>query len=267
MRCWNKSVVKFGYEINEDFAISSRKKNYIAVSDGAGGGGVFADRWSRYLCENLPKTPITDFKSFDSWIDSIWEDFYNQHEELAKLEGGMFLRKFYEEGSFATIAAVWIDNDMARWITYGDSVVFMYNTSDKTLLSSINDLSEFNNPPYLVSTSNPLSELGFKSGSFKIHTDDYVFCASDALSHYVIMMYQLFSNGSSESIEKALSCQTRNSQIIGIAKDIRNIDFGESVNALLRASRRKDAFQKNLKTLYEQGLIALDDYSISAIQI
>lgn len=33
--------------INEDAVIA--RENIIAVSDGAGGGGLFAERWSKYL--------------------------------------------------------------------------------------------------------------------------------------------------------------------------------------------------------------------------
>ena len=42
------SLTKFEEGIvNEDAVIA--RENVIAVSDGAGGGGVFAERWSRYL--------------------------------------------------------------------------------------------------------------------------------------------------------------------------------------------------------------------------
>ena len=68
--------------INEDAAIA--RKEVIAVSDGAGGGGVFADRWSKYLVEHLSDEPITDYESFDKWIDGIWEPFYNGCEEEAQ---------------------------------------------------------------------------------------------------------------------------------------------------------------------------------------
>ena len=37
--------------VNEDAVIA--KKELIAVSDGAGGGGVFAERWSKYLVNHL----------------------------------------------------------------------------------------------------------------------------------------------------------------------------------------------------------------------
>ena len=66
------SLAKFEEGIvNEDAAIA--KESVIAVSDGAGGGGVFAEKWSQYLVDHLPNEPITDYSAFDSWIDGIWE--------------------------------------------------------------------------------------------------------------------------------------------------------------------------------------------------
>ena len=62
--------------INEDAAIA--RSNMIAVSDGAGGGGIFAERWSRYLLDNLPESPILSAEELDLWIDGIWEPYYNQ---------------------------------------------------------------------------------------------------------------------------------------------------------------------------------------------
>ena len=117
--------------ISEDAAVA--RKNLIAVSDGAGGGGLFADRWSKYLLQYLPDTPFTTADELDEWIGSIWEKFYNRSEESAKRIGGLALDKFYDEGSFATLAAVWeTGDDTCRWMTYGDSVVFHYNYASLT---------------------------------------------------------------------------------------------------------------------------------------
>ena len=44
---------------------------YIALSDGAGGGGVLADRWARYLVEHTSQKPIDSFEAFSAWMDEI----------------------------------------------------------------------------------------------------------------------------------------------------------------------------------------------------
>ena len=176
------SIGKIGENlVNEDAAIA--KSCQIAVSDGAGGGGVFADLWSRYLVENLPDDPINDFPAFDKWIDSIWEPFYNECEEKAKAEGGMLLNKFYDEGSFATLVAVWKNG---QWISYGDSVAFCYDKNTRKLQHSFGRVADFNNPPYLVNCKDPLNEQGFRSGQFDVHPNCVIFAASDALAHYIL---------------------------------------------------------------------------------
>lgn len=110
---------------NEDAVFCSPQ--CIAVSDGAGGCGLYADEWSRYLIEHLPKdAPLSSFTALDDWVDGIWEKFYNEHEERAKEGDGILLNKFYNEGSYATIAAVWAtEQGQCQWMTYGDSVVFI----------------------------------------------------------------------------------------------------------------------------------------------
>lgn len=41
------SISKPGQDcVNEDYAVANTK--LIAVSDGAGGGGIYADKWSKY---------------------------------------------------------------------------------------------------------------------------------------------------------------------------------------------------------------------------
>ena len=104
------------------------KKGMTAVSDGAGGGGVFAELWSKYLLSKLPVSALSDFKQLDAWVDGIWEPYYKDCEKKAQQQGALFLNKFYDEGSFATLAAVWLqDSQTAEWMTYGDSVVFCYD--------------------------------------------------------------------------------------------------------------------------------------------
>ena len=193
--------------VNEDAVKATQK--WISVSDGAGGGGVFADQWSNYLVEHLPNEPITDYAAFDQWIDGIWEPFYNECEEVAKAEGGMLLNKFYDEGSFATIVAVWEDR---HWMSYGDSVAFCYNRETGELQHTFGRIVDFNNPPYLINCKDPSDEKGFKSGRFDINEDCIVFAASDALAHYILMMYELAHKDKyAEELQEAIDAQTKNS--------------------------------------------------------
>ena len=101
---------------NEDSLCKS--DNLIAVSDGAGGCGLFAREWSKYLLRHIPKKRvITCFAEFDKWVDGIWEAFYNEYEAVAKAGDGIFLNKFYNEGACATVAAAWrVSEEECRWV-------------------------------------------------------------------------------------------------------------------------------------------------------
>lgn len=253
------SLAKFEKGIvNEDAAIT--KENVIAVSDGAGGGGVFAERWSHYLVEHVPEKPIKNYKSFDKWIDSIWELFYNGCEEEAQKIGGLFLNKFYDEGSFATLVAVWRNGE---WISYGDSVAFCYNKKTGELQHSFTRLSDFNNPPYLINCKDPLNKEGFRSGKFKIDKNCVVFATSDTLAHYILMLYEVsHKDDFTEEIQEAINAQTKNSNYINTALAMENIDFERDVIGKLQNCFTWPFLRNHIKGLKKKGLIGHDDYSL-----
>lgn len=255
------SIAKEWNLVNEDAAKATEK--WIAVSDGAGGGGVFADLWSKYLVEHLPDEPITDYQAFDAWIDSIWEPFYNECEKMAKREGGMLLNKFYDEGSFATLVAVWKDG---HWISYGDSVAFCYNRNTGSLQHTFGRIKDFNNPPYLVNCKDPSDEHGFKCGRFKMNGDCVIFAASDALAHYILLMYEVANKDRYvKELQKAIDVQTKNSNLIKAAMRLRNVDFADRVIKKLENCKYPQQFEAHVKSLRRWGFIAHDDYSFAIL--
>ena len=244
--------------INEDAAIA--RKEVIAVSDGAGGGGVFADCWSKYLVEHLPNEPIESYDALDKWIDGIWEAFYNEYEAKAKAIGGMFLNKFYDEGSFATLVAVWRNG---QWISYGDCVAFCYDRGNGRLQHSFGRLVEINNPPYLINCKDPLDENGLKTGQFVIRPDSIVFAASDALAHYILMMYEVAHKDEFENeLQEAINAQTKDSNFIKTCLGQRKIDFDEVIKKL-PLCKNAGNYRKHLESLRKKGLIGHDDYTIA----
>ena len=253
------SLAKFEENIiNEDAAIA--KENVIAVSDGAGGGGIFAERWSQYLVDNIPQKPIKTYKSFDKWIDGIWEPFYNKYEEVAKNEGGLLLNKFYDEGAFATLVAVW-KNGM--WISYGDSVAFCYNRKTGELQHSFTRLAVFNNPPYLINCKDPLNEEGFRRGQFKVNKDCVVFAASDTLAHYILMMYEVeHKDIYAEELKEAIEAHTKNSNFVKTAMALDLICFDQKVIIKIENCTRGFLLKSHIKGLKKKGVIGHDDYSL-----
>ena len=240
------SITKFEKGIiNEDAANATPE--WIAVSDGAGGGGVFADRWSEHLVNHIPDTPITDYSSFDEWIDGIWEPFYDEYEEIAKKEGGMLLNRFYDEGSLATLVVVW---NGGQWMSYGDSVAFCYDRKSGKLQHTFTRLVDFNDPPYLVNCKDPTDEKGFLCGKFDIHPESVVFTTSDTLAHYIMMMYEVSHKDQfTEDLEEATKAQTKNSNFIKTAMTLKKVDFEKNVIIKLLNCRNAMNLERHLKKL------------------
>ena len=219
---------------------------------------MFADEWSQYLIEQLPKNkPITSFTELDEWVDSIWESFYNEHEEKAKQGDGILLNKFYNEGSCATIAAAWkIQEKVAKCMAYGDSVVFHYSFQTGILEHSFTKLADFCNPPRLVSCKDPLEEEGFKHGEFVLDDSSVVFAASDAdfireRADHAAEVYEqarrdaLFADAAQELAMSALLKGLRFSKY-SILYDVVDSEFPLEV-----AVEDQEAFVKNLLPLVD----------------
>lgn len=249
--------------LNEDSIIADSTR--IAVSDGAGGGGLFADRWSAYLLNKLPPNPIHSFEVLDEWVESIWESFYSQYEAIAKSLGAVELNKFYDEGSLATLAVLWLNGNGVEWMSYGDSAVFCYDFKSKELLSNIVNPQLFNETPFLINVNAPLCDDGFKCGTFPVSETKWYFCATDALAHYIIASYMVANKSVyQDSLHESVNSRTKNSNFIRAILSESNIDFEKDVMMkLFNCAKNQSNFARHIKKLQRMGKLAYDDYSIA----
>ena len=254
--------------VNEDAALA--KKDIIAVSDGAGGGGLFAERWSRCLLDHLPASPITTAEELDLWIERIWEPFYNQCEADARGLGGMSLEKFYDEGSFATLVAVWKTSaTKCRWMSFGDSVAFRYDRDTRKLAHTFGRIGDFDNPPCLINCKDNINGKGFKSGEWEINDHTAVFAASDSLAHYILMMYEVGNRDYyDEELREAEARHTKNGDHVKMAAALQpaaNFEK-EILRKLFNCANHPTNFKRHLESRMRKGLLAADDYSLAVLQ-
>lgn len=238
---------------------------FLAVSDGAGGGGLYADRWSAYLLQKLPDNQFDSFDELDSWVGDIWEEFYQECEAEAQKVGGLLLNKFYDEGSFATLATVYrLCEYKYQWMSYGDSVAFCYNHKTKQLQHSFTALADFSKPPYLISLISPLDAGGFRSGVFEADENCTIFCASDTLSHYLLMMYYCTDYEKyKQELDDAILHDAKHANHIRTALAM-DYDFEQSALMPLFFSLATEGdFRNHLQELLQKGLIGVDDYSLA----
>lgn len=266
-----KTLKKFTDNIpNEDNCCVS--DDMIVISDGAGGCGVFASDWSKYLAENLfvrsTDSPIINVDDLDNWIGEIWENFYNEHELKAQEYDGIFQSKFYGEGSYATLAAVWrTGQDLCHWITYGDSVVFHYQKSTGKLEYSFTKLADFSKAPYLIGFKEELHREGFNSGDWILDEDSVVFAASDALSHYILMMYYInHSNDYQQELDDIMKSHDSDAQMLSLAKSDGSVSFDMLICKLQDIVKDQNRFDNFVKELYQRGVMDIDDFTLAILK-
>lgn len=68
---------------------------------------------------------------------------------------------------------------------------FHYSFQTTILEHCFTKLADLCNPPRLVSCKDPFEDDGLRYGAFVLDGSAVVFAASDALSHYIFMMYEL----------------------------------------------------------------------------
>ena len=178
--------------------------------------------------------------------------------------------KFYDEGSFATLVAIWrLSDSICQWMSFGDSVAFHYNYRSKRLEHSFCSLADFDKPPYLINCKDELQKEGFRKGTFYTDSDSVVFVASDALAHYIMMMYEIVNiNRFRQELYVAESNHSKNSNYIKIARAIREVNFEKDViKKLTNTIGHPTNFKRCLQSLIRKGLIAYDDYSIAMFNI
>lgn len=126
-------------------------------------------------------------------------------------------------------------------------------------------MADFSNPPRLVSCKDPLEE-GFRSGVFSIDDASIVFAASDALSHYVLMMYELSKSEEFESELMELRMKrTSNSQLLQMAEKEALKFYDDVLNPLLRSVDSEADFKELMESLCVKKLIDTDDYTLAIL--
>ena len=88
---------------------------------------------------------------------------------------------------------------------------------------------------------------------------------SDALAHYVIMMYAIsHQESNTEEIRAAEREMSKNSNMLKKAMAMKDFNFETGVIEKLRRVVYDDAvFRKWLRSLSDKGLLAMDDYSVA----
>jgi serine/threonine protein phosphatase PrpC len=196
-----------------------------SLADGAGGTGILCGEWAEYILSKLPSAPISSFATFLDWFEQYAEDFVNQHE--ADLKVDLFkLRKFYEEGSACTLAALWRDGGKAYWLTYGDAHVFHIRESSFQC-APYQSREEFSRGTHLLNWKSLPNPEGVRFGIFTLESDSTLLLATDEVSKHLFFLRETEKDFHSalRSLYEAIETEDKFQRYIAAHPDIGEDDY------------------------------------------
>lgn len=267
---------------NEDYASIYSNKDVLytmyAITDGAGGSGVFSKEWSRYLSEKIPKIP-SEFaysKSIE-WFNIISKGFYEDIIANQDLSDLILQRKVFKEGSYSTLTVCWIDKHSNEifYSSTGDSCILYFEKENNTYylkaISSLNKQEEIDEAPSLLNWNIEITQqLPFDS--LEIENEFRLILASDSLSKWILLNVAIFDFSILNETHFNLSfLNSLNSEKYQARKS--NMKLGsnfQNLNELFEylksISKNNDVFKHSMTSLYQNCEIEIDDYSLIYVE-
>ena len=252
-----------------------------AVSDGAGGEGIYCGEWARTLLRNLHSEPIRTNEELNRWLKSFWESFYVEYSAHSKSNPTVH-RKFFIEGSLATLSAVWIVPTSGKFFCYGvfcgDSPIFLLRDgeSDPALEMLFPDsVGALNQNPYLINWRSEIeSEAVVFLNRFELKRGDVIVLTSDGIGRFLALK-ELFKYSSPDVMttivsEDRQSLLQEHGKLAAFAKthaENPSINASEVISEIIAAMWLENGFQHYVKKQLELGLIENDDCTIVVTKI
>jgi serine/threonine protein phosphatase PrpC len=235
-----------------------------AISDGAGGEGLAADKWAQTILDHLPDKSFDTLDEINDWIGTFCDSFENSIQEQIQ-SNPTAIERFMLQGSLATLVATWVHEEHFQYVSIGDSMLMLYNTEEKTLWTPQEDnaMQCFNDNPHLISLRDltPISQIKLDKKSYK--TNDILILATDAIAKLLIVLYQ-YSNDKNEYLAQKetlnnpnyLDYLTRLEQYCE-----KNPTF--TFESLLQNMQNPDeiALHSYIISLYNDEILSYDDYT------
>lgn len=194
------------YPDNEDAYRIDSQACLWAVADGAGGTGLYAGEWARFLVEQVPIEPFGDLSALTDWLDARWATFFTEFHPQASTHY-LTERKFMNEGSGATLVTLHQCADTMHWMTYGDAVVVCFNASSDEFWVAKPGLAQFETAPYLLNWNSVPQPSGFACGQWFHKPGNSYALLSDALGQFIMMAHDTLT-GNTDDLDRLAQTPT-----------------------------------------------------------
>lgn len=274
---------------NEDrFRLASTADGLLAaVSDGAGGSGLFCGAWAGALVGRLPGQPLVGIDELNRWLDGFCLDFHREFAGRARADQRKH-SKFVREGSFATLAACWLTRTgpavSCRWLGYGDSPVLVFDrTGDGLSLVAghPDSLTDFDRDPHLLNWTTLPTPAALKAGEVTLPERATLVLASDGIGQFILLRYLA-------ALQAGDGNGARLGMVGGLLAEFRRLagdpgsrvgalaaahlarpaaSFAEDMAGIDRALATESAFGALVDARHKDGLLANDDATLIVINL
>jgi hypothetical protein len=261
---------------NEDSISISENEDFdlFAVSDGAGGAGIYCGEWARFITSNQPEIPFFSKDEADAWFINLSKDFYQKYYPKVDKSDVYIREKFLKEGSYATILYCWISKRDRKlfYTAVGDTSLFIFSKTSSgmmpALIFPINEQMNLHDSPDLINWRRDLN-FNLVSKEYLLEKDDIVILCTDSIAR--LLVYHLLVLDQKNTF-KALGDRITKSIDQNMLEYLhKRYSFIETMTSLLGQLKKlvklQDYnFQKVLSTLVHRGELDKDDFSIVIIE-
>lgn len=237
-----------------------------ALSDGAGGVGVFCGEWAKHLVSHCPSLPLATLDALDNWITVIYEPFYEQWKKVVEEERTFLKDKFYLQGSAATLVAFWLDTQQStdvfkiHLLSYGDSFYYLRQGEQVQLPPQRSSIEQYQQNPCLLNWKDEKSpEKGFSYRCYDLAKDQafrLILC-SDAVGQCLLSHYQKQDDN---IIALSQGVYAYNQQLSNCLNSPYSVEV--LIENMQTAMHSAVTFQDFCHSLYQQNYLLRDDYSV-----
>ncbi|CAA7622386.1 hypothetical protein [Magnetospirillum sp. UT-4] len=278
-----ESAGKTVWRQNEDRLRLSRTPDGVlaAISDGAGGAGLYCGPWAERLLTRLPRVPLAGFKALNEWLDGFCMGFRSEYAALSQATPVRHA-KFVREGSFATLMAGWLSSRQGRaalrWLAYGDSLMLVFDRGSgrQPALRQVypGSLGVLDRAPHLLNWKDIPRESALFGGEVILPRHGTVILASDGIGQYLLLRALAGMGRGQADFPMAAEFARLASSDGRLGQAIRNHrarppgqGLGAELAALRHSLRSDQTFAARMGQLHQRGLLANDDCSVILIDV
>jgi hypothetical protein len=267
---------KISEEENEDAIgiFENSNFNLFAMSDGAGGAGIYCKEWANHIVNNQPEFPILSNEEGNKWFKILSKSFYDFIKPKINYDNLFIGDRFDREGSYATLLYLWVSKTEKKYYLsgIGDTTLFHFKKTNGdyfiSLVEPISKQSSLDNNPELLNWQKTLEYL-LASKSVDYENGDTIIIATDSLSRRII--YQLINideKNTKNCLNETLVKNLRSDFIKHINETNKMTCVKKLVDYLRKLINMDIAsFRDELKIWVDRNELEKDDYSLIIIDL